>query len=305
MFQNERFFKTGSKVFWILVAFIGFIMLPYIAGLFYNEKKTDDMLQAIIDMEKILVADTIPDPIKDTSQIINLKKLFWSWTDFSGRRHQLTFSVPKEELNKALSFRVNFDNKYPGWDPATIYHEFIKISRIPLDSLAIAMQKDMQSKNISGLAAMNYVVTAIQTPPYTKVAIDNECPCNDMGQNWLNDCNARKDGRGCCNNVVPFAVFTPTEFIFNRTGDCDTKALIAYALLRRFNFKCAIIAGIAESGRHAMLGVSNVRPVIRSSYVNHNGELFYPWEVTDYRPSYLLGNMQMWDSWYDWEVIYN
>jgi hypothetical protein len=158
------------------------------------------------------------------------------------------------------------------------------------------------------------VVTAIQTPPYTLINGPSEfdsdqCPCNQYGTNWLNDCHPRPDGKGCCNNVAPYAVFTPAEFIVKKTGDCDTKSLIAYALLKKMGYDAALIVGNVKSGgtigKHAMLAIANFKPAIQTSYLEYNGLIYYPWEVTGFDSGNLLGNMSMWENWSDWEIICN
>jgi hypothetical protein len=115
---------------------------------------------------------------------------------------------------------------------------------------------------------------------------------------------------GCCNNVIPIAAYTPAEFIYKKTGDCDTKALIAYALLKKFGYDAAVILGDVygvdnRAGKHAMLALANVNPVIPSQNVRYRGRIYYPWEVTSFRDACQLGNMAMWNGWSNWEVICN
>jgi hypothetical protein len=163
-----------------------------------------------------------------------------------------------------------------------------------------AMKRDIQKKGLHGIGAMNYVVNAIQFPRYTKIANDNDCPCNDNGQFYTDDCNPREDGAGCCNNVKPFAVYSPTEFIVQKTGDCDTKSLIAFGLLARMGYDVAVLIGQIPS--HAMLGVANVQPVMVSKYVTRSGQIYFPWEVTSFQDHCVLGNMSMWNPWINWDV---
>jgi hypothetical protein len=155
----------------------------------------------------------------------------------------------------------------------------------------------MDKKQISGFDMLNYVVTAIQTPRYTSIEYVDKCE--------YKDCRPRADGRGCCENIYPFGLFTPAEFILQKTGDCDTKSLVAYALLKKLGFNAAMLIGDTESGVHAMLGLTNVVPSIPSKHVQYNGRIYYPWEVTNKRDGYQLGNMMMWRGWLNWNVVCN
>jgi hypothetical protein len=127
-----------------------------------------------------------------------------------------------------------------------------------------------------------------------------------MNRWWSDECKPLLNGTGCCNNIKPFGIFSPTEFIFKKTGDCDTKALIAYGLLKRMGYDAAVLVGDVAGGGHAMLGLANVKPIIPTKIVNFRGRAYYPWEVTSFDGSCKLGNMSMWEpNWHNWEVVCN
>lgn len=192
------------------------------------------------------------------------------------------------------------------FNSSQLYSDFVNISEPVIDSMTNAFKLDIEKNKFrEDIQVLNYVVSAIQFPEYTKITHKEECPCNDMGRDWVNDCTPRKDGRGCCNNVVPFAVYTPTEFIYYKTGDCDTKSLIAYAILKKMGFDAAIIVGDTQGGPHAMLAIANVRPVVFSKYVKQNSKIYFPWEVTSRRNDFVLGNIGMWNNWENWSVSLN
>lgn len=239
-------------------------------------------------------------PVDSTQQPIDKIYITWAWEDYEGSQHEIAFNVNRADSSKAADFR----SSYTISDISLLYYDFIEVSAGPLDSMYHAMINDIRSKNLAGQQVLDYVVSAIQTPEYTKITNENECPCNDMGQEWEDDCNPRADGKGCCNLVLPYAVYTPTEFIVKKTGDCDTKALIAYALLKKMGYKSALLLGQVSGGYHAMLGLTEVNPVIPSRYVRHNNRVYYPWEVTgDYNGDCRLGNMNMWPVWNNWRVV--
>jgi hypothetical protein len=234
----------------------------------------------------------------------NIISVNWKWEDFENKNQSIQFSFLKRDLDKAFNYRVKYDRMF--FMPSKLYADFVNISMPVLDSMTIAFKKGItNNKFTDDIQVLNYVVSAIQFPEYTKITHKDECPCNDMGRDWVNDCKPRKDGRGCCNNVVPFAVYTPTEFIYYKTGDCDTKSLIAYAILKKLGYDAAVIVGDANRGPHAMLAIANIRPVIFSRYVKQNSKIYFPWEVTSRVNEFVLGNVGMWDTWDNWSVVLN
>ncbi len=258
---------------------------------FYDKNKTDSL--QLLKKEKINVQ----------KRVIN-----WNWKDYNNKQYSINFTVPVSDLLAANKFRREYSSNN---SERTLYMDFIAASQGPIDSMAAAMRSDIARKKINGIHILNYVVTAIQTPPYTLIngPGSEQCPCSQFGINFLNDCNPRPDGKGCCNNVAPFAVFTPAEFILKKTGDCDTKSLLAYALLKKMGYDAAVIVGNVRSdgriGKHAMLAIANFKPAIQTSYLEYSGLIYYPWEVTGFNPANQLGNMSMWENWSDWEVIFN
>ena len=42
-------------------------------------------------------------------------------------------------------------------------------------------------------------------------------------QGIFNSLQGNYFSNGCCNDVDPFGVYSPFEFAYKKTGDCDTK----------------------------------------------------------------------------------
>jgi hypothetical protein len=320
-------------VFWIILALI--LLLPFFEGIFFSVETTEDWLKSFdeeqfIDedsivwkMEKIVIEDSllfkeenrnkkdsiVLKKVKNDNDSINsieedIEKLpkydiNWVWSDYDGFNHQISFKVLKRDVYKAINYRENYSY---GLAYSIIYPNFVKISNPVIDSMVKAMKMDMDKKQIRGNDMLNYVVTAIQTPRYT--LLYDKCEYM-FGIDFINDCRPRADGRGCCENIYPFGLFTPAEFILQKTGDCDTKSLVAYALLKKLGFNAAMLVGDTERGPHAMLGLTNVVPSIPSKYVLYKGRIYYPWEVTEKWDGFQLGNMKMWRGWLNWNVVCN
>jgi hypothetical protein len=267
-------------------------MLPYLKNGFYNEEETVNWLKRF---SKQRVEKSDPNRVEKQKGVL---KIYWSWNDYEGRQHEIGFNISEQTYERAIEFRKKYRTN--GKSVGDLYLEFIYNSNDAIDSMVAAMRKDIQQKKLGGMEVLNYIVTAVQSPAYTKITHTKQCPCEDMGRKWLDDCN----------NVIPMAVYTPAEFIVQKTGDCDTKAVMAFALLKKMNFDVAILLGDVldganNPGKHAMLGVSNFAPVIPSKSLRYMGKIYHPWEVTSFELGNQLGNMAMWNGWRNWAVVCN
>lgn len=306
MRDDSKLFITGNLIFWSILLVLIFLVAPLFRHRVYDEERLAEWLdrfRASRDSVSLIKKDSVHVVKPDTASV-EWYVAHFSWTDFEGRNHELAFSFDRAEYERAATVRKTAVFRSPEF----LYFQLLEASRVPLDSMTVAMARDIRRKGLVGIDVLNYVVTALQTPNYTLIAGGKECPGWAYGSEWLDDCSPRKDGRGCCNFVVPWGVFSPAEFIVQKTGDCDTKSLIAYAILKRMGYDVAVIHGDVENGgRHAMLGVANVRPEIPTRYVTRGagGKIYYPWEVTSFYPNNRLGNMMMWSTWINWEVRIN
>jgi hypothetical protein len=300
MQKKTEIIGWSSLSFWITLGIILFFLLPYFKNMFYNPDNAKSWLERL-KQEELIYQDTTQIPVDTTRQPIDKIFITWAWDDYHGTHHEIGFNINSMDTIKAVDFRKSYSQSA---EISQLYYDFIRVSSAPLDSMCSSLISDIRKKGLLGQDVLDYVVSAIQYPTYTKITPNAECPCFDMGRNWSKDCLPKKDGTGCCNLVYPMGVYTPTEFIYKKTGDCDTKALIAYALLKKMGYKSALLLGQVSGGYHAMLGLAEVNPVIPSRYVRHNNRVYYPWEVTgDYNGDCRLGNMNMWSVWLNWEAV--
>jgi hypothetical protein len=290
--------SRGNWMFWTLFIFLLLLMLPYFKNGFYSDQYVIDWM----NKWKTPEIDTTQVKIRKDSIQRPTLVIEWDWLDFSGAQNHIEFNILQEDYEKAVSYREGLElDDY--FSQSQLYFDLMEVSNSPIDSMVKALSRGIKEKNLSGLNALNYVVNAVQFPTYTKVTGGEDCPCFDMGRNWTNRCEPLEDGTGCCNSITPFAVFSPAEFIVQKTGDCDTKALVAYALLSRMGYKVAVLTG--DKPAHAMLGVTSINPVMHTEVVNSKGRIYYPWEVTTFDESCVLGNMSMWyrEGWIGWKVV--
>jgi hypothetical protein len=265
MLRNKPYFTIGQYLFWILVLLLVVFAFFHVADRMFSD---DGIVERIVEAERPSAVDTTHIIEADTTKEKNddLIPFTWRWKDYSG------------------------------------------ISRC-LKSIVEAFKKEIKSAGISNYQeSLDFVVSAIQSLGYTFVCRGEEDRCGING-NPAEDCRPPKKGfffddLGCCDNVVPLAVYAPFEFAFQQTGDCDTKSLFAYTILKEMGYEdVAVLVGMTGGGGHSMLGVKIPNPSYNNLFVtSKNGSKYYAWEVTQ---GYNKLGQNCWSTWHDWRVSIN
>ena len=269
--MKRNFFDVSNIVFWILLSLIGLFILPYLKEPLYNDGRVKEWVK---------LYDTIqpkPEPIpiieEDSSKIINdtLNYTFkvWDWHDFNGEWHSIKFKYKKGALDEAI---INRENSYN-------YGPLYEHDKILLSDLIDKIKSSIKNRKLSHMDALEYVCSSIQDIPYTLVLPEmNGCPCEQKFGSFSAYCRVQSDGQGCCEGVKPFGVYSPFEFVYHETGDCDTRALLAFTILKEMGFDVAVM--VSTSQHHSVLGVAGIGKSGDSYGRNAFGKKYYLWELT-------------------------
>ena len=276
MKNEQKFFDISKLIFWIIAGVIAFMFLPYFKNGFYFEQNIDEWL---VRFDTIQPAPQ-PVPEFDTTrkQDSQFEYKEWKWRDFNDQTHYIKFKFPKESLTSAIKNRLLGDADYQ------IYKRLYNHDKHKLKDLINQMKHYIKKENYNYMDALNYVCSSIQYIPYTLILTsDGDCPCEQDFGSFSGNCKVQKDGRGCCSNVDPFGIYSPFEFAYFKTGDCDTRALLAYTILKEMGFDVAVM--VSESQSHSVLGVAatgNQRITSNNFGTNYLGKRFYLWELTSF-----------------------
>jgi hypothetical protein len=275
MKNEQKFFDISKLIFWIIAGVIAFMFLPYFKNGFYFEKNIDEWLVRF---------DTIqpkpePVPIIDTIQpqdSIEYEYNEWRWRDFEDQAHYIKYKYLKGSLELAM------ENRLSGTANHRIYYKMYNHDKDKLKDLINQMKFYIKKRNLNYMNTLNYVCSSIQYIPYTLVLNSSgECPCEQSFGSFSADCIVQSDGRGCCSNVDPFGIYSPFEFAYYKTGDCDTRALLAYTILKEMGFDVAVM--VSKSEGHSVLGVADIGNYSFSANsfgTNYFGKRYYLWELT-------------------------
>ncbi|WP_395802458.1 hypothetical protein [Daejeonella sp.] len=302
MKDKNTYFSNANRLFWVLISIVVVLSIMKLNfGIFDTEDLATDIVRidslSKIDWDEVVIdVDSSSIDVDSTVKEIEYLEKVWKWKDFNGTNYVLNFKIKKNDYLFSRQQRINSEN-YSG----DLYSEmYINDNRI-LDDMINSYKSIIQSKGLSPYESMEMIVTSIQSIPYTYV-LTSEPKCGEVdGDQQIpnKNCAVSSDPCGCCENVIPFAVYTPVEFAVQRTADCDTRSLFAYTILKRLGFDVAVM--VSRNEVHSVLGVSvpNIPGDGRRGNVGI-AKKYFLWELTAYGPvlgQYIDGS--------DWEIALN
>ncbi|MDC1222219.1 hypothetical protein N8Z47_06080 [Salibacteraceae bacterium] len=262
--------QRSSWIWGFLGLLFGFFMLSNVLSLLKSN---------VIDQEQR--ADYIQPPIpKDNeeqrSQPETDKKIkhLLDWEDYNSTAYQGTVSIKKMDFTAAKNFRNNLSNQvYTTEDYNQIVRNIHEGSNNGMegvyhmfDSIIIAVKPTRQE-------FAEIVVSCIQDIPYYLI-LDGKCDANDYPQGefihqYLLDNNS-------CVDHVKYGLLGPLEFIATLHGDCDTRTLLLYTILKHYDFNVLML--VSQRLQHSILAVE--LPRFDGKYFPFRNRRFTWWETT-------------------------
>lgn len=207
-----------------------------------------------------------------------------SWKSLEGRNNYCMSYTSEAKINKAFSERRNdiqvpqsywsTDNGYWGY----IYQSLLNENGEAVDYIADSLIQLAHNRDLSRTATADLIVTFVQDIPY--VLITNK-PCEP-------------DYEGPCRPNETYGILSPYEFLYSLEGDCDTRSVLLYSILKRAGFQPIIV--VSEAYAHAMIALD-----ISASgdYIEYKRQRFYFWETTSqgWKPGMLppsTNNVKYW-----------
>jgi hypothetical protein len=281
MSNRFSYFNTASRIFWILFGLILIFCLFRFDKLFFNQ---DGIVERILPKkDETVIPDTIPPISSDTG---DLKTFVWEWATpqtswkLKGKEFKIVFQISEEAIsaseknhNAPLSRNENFYEKLYLHD-ASIIHPMVD------------RYKELAIKNkLNYIETLEMVVSSIQSIPYTWILLENpSCGQKYRGQVIPpKNCLVNPEPNGCCDGVK-YGVYSPVEFAVKKTGDCDTRTLFAFTILKKMGFDIAIMGSSSEW--HSVLGVNILGYEPGNGHRGNIGEAknYFLWELTTYGP---------------------
>ena len=189
-----------------------------------------------------------------------------SWSDYDNRTY---FGDFKFKYGDYIKSKQNKEKIKP-FSEKELYINLNKFDSNKLDLIYSTLQKIKIDNNLNRNRFAEAVVSLIQTIPYS-FNIPGNCNGNNLPSAYKNDIAS---GIPCLSNVK-HDILTPLEFFYFQKGDCDSRTVLIYTILKRFGYDVVILNSDLYS--HSMIGI-NIPAY--GKYKLINGKKYYFWETT-------------------------
>ncbi len=282
------FHKDTRQIISILATWVILLLFfgGFITWLSFNKDEdqateiiTEDEIDSITceDIELVVAIDSLMIEIPDSTIIYNS----FEWSDYSRQVYSYNYQVTTKNFKKARINRAS-----TGFIAREIYANLVEHDKIYLKD--IFFKYDSLRNELNALDFARLIVSSVQDIPYTWIL-----PGSCFDSTRIDE--IKRSGNSCLGNVTPYGVQSPLEFMANQKGDCDTKVLIIYAILKNFNYDVCILS--SDAYRHAILGI-NIPA--NGKFKAYRGKKYFVWESTLWgsdigRLNPLWSNMNLWE----------
>lgn len=300
-YAGNRILDYLSPLLWILgvLLFLLFLAgsLKTCADIYNGKDKSYIRPKLNTNREEFIKRDI--DTVKsNTSSIIDsVIRHHIHWKSYDSVSHQITLSVLSSDLEKsnqehvAMNFTASSEDDF-----SSIYNDMLMRdkNRIQLSVKAFDSVRKVYKLNSRHFAEL--VVSCIQSIPYSLV-IDRSCDARDNQDSYvkwfLSTCNGE-----CCIPYQKYGVRSPAEFLGDLRGDCDTRVLFLYSLLRELGYDVAVL--ISTAYKHSILAVQMDEMLdTNRTYIIIGGKRYYLWETTSFgfKPGEIPNNISNLNYW--------
>lgn len=223
------------------------------------------------------------------------KKLYWKYYD--GRPDSVSYKIKLADLRNSQNFRnyFSFDN-YQMDQYKFLVTSLLKNDNVPLWNVYNAFDSLRTKSKLDRVQFAEAIVSSIQSIEYVLIT---ESACNyklyddDFTVNYL------REGKPCY-GFQRFGILSPIEFITSLKGDCDTRTLFLFSVLKYFNYDVVMLNSLEY--KHSILGIN--LPYKSGSFKVFNNKKYFTWETTNigYRPGELN---KEYSNLNNWEVVLN
>lgn len=232
-----------------------------------------------------IVRDTIT-PADSSSLPDTLINHFIRWKDYDSFSYAINLTISTNDLRQSLEEHSRFELTGLYNSMAPVYQHFETTDHSKLYRIYNAFDSIRKQNALSTTAFATMVVSCIQSIPYYLV-VDQSCSADysndEFVYNYLRQCDS-----DCCIGNIKYGVRSPVEFISDLKGDCDTRALIIYSILKKFDYDVALLT--SQYYKHALVAVNfGGDHVVNGLSMNINNKNYYLWETTS--PGFLPGQI--------------
>jgi hypothetical protein len=275
-FLTNRFLKTGFNLIF------GAVFLMFLATLFSNK---GSLIDPTVPKKEGTIKISPPKQVKtDDSNFddpdYEIEKEI-NWYDFITNKYGLKYITTVKSFFETQKNHNSVDKLYSktSTNPISyfnkLYSNLEAFDSKKIDSIVKVLGKKASEKKLNQIQTAEMVVTFIQEIPYVLV---HQNSCEQVMHSDKEDSfivTYHQDKKPCLPNI-PGGVQSPYEFLHNLKGDCDTRSLLGYAILKKMNISASV--WVSQAYGHSILGVG--LPIGNGVSKNINGLNHYGVELT-------------------------
>lgn len=297
LYQTDTIFSSSRSLFSAMATI--FLLLFLIVAALSISRSNDTYIKKKAETASVKTTKTIRPltPKGDSTTAIQdtLITHYLKWKDYAGRPYEGTINISMAALRSAKQHHLQIDGSFYQ-DINEIYKTMLDHDSSQMGYLYHTFDSIKATNNLNEVAFSQMLVSAIQSLPYFLV-VDKSCDENyndDFTRNYLANCKT-----DCCIGYERFGVRTPVEFLSDLKGDCDTRSLLLYQVLKHYNYNVALLT--SNYYKHAMIAVSFKEVLSQPGLGIHIGEKkYYLWETTAPNLNYGVvssnfNNLSYWD----------
>lgn len=221
----------------------------------------------------------------ETIQLTGGEKLrhLRSWENLRGRNNCMDYeseaAISDRFLDERLhlprpDYSITTDAGYWGY----VYQKLVEKNGHHVDFVADSLLDLARKRELSRFDLAELMVTFVQDIPYTLIS--------------SKDCE--EDYTGPCRGNEAFGILSPYEFLHSLQGDCDTRSVLLYTMLKKAGFHPLIV--VSREYAHAMIALD---VPATGDFINYQRQKYYFWETTSHgwSPGMLppsTNNVQYW-----------
>lgn len=218
----------------------------------------------------------------DTLEDVLIKSHYRVWKDLTDANRALRFSVSSADGTRSNYFRNTVTVDETSTDAVfwnSLYYQLYKHDQPLVMPLRDSILSLAHREHIQGADLMYTVTSFVQDIQYNYIMSADSC--------------AAYTDYPCVPNQR-FGILSPIEFLYTLAGDCDTRTVLLFSLLKSLGFDPVIVN--SREYRHSMLAVDLPS---QGDYFVHKGRKFYFWETTStgWMPGMLPPGMNNPDYW--------
>ncbi|MFT5104199.1 MAG: hypothetical protein ACI86C_001863 [Candidatus Latescibacterota bacterium] len=253
-------------------------------------------LQFIFDIPETKVVNLADENVERETRILNEDSVYLYtsnrvWKDYYGRNYAGPLSVRDSDFQRLRYSQNDFTplDHLSYW--GQLYDLMDKQNTSSLDLVMETFDKIHAEKKLNQMEFAEMVVSCIQDIPYAFV-FEEACMPAEYYESSI--AKALEICPECCIGNIKYGVQNPVSFMQNLKGDCDTRTVILYAILKYYNYDVAIL-----NSNHYLHSILGLNIPAAGDFKIYNGKKYIVWETTadGYSAGQLPYNMKNLSHW--------